>query len=205
MSREPTGRDAAFLEKANQQHARMESEREEEAEARLSENTGMDLVAMAPAERTRRHATFRKELRDVHDRAMRRARLVARFTWLDPRMAWQASKMDFARVMFSAPSDTIEYKEWIATFKRSKPYESCGASEASPLKRADQDFLFDYFMPMMGNTLESAWKRRLARASSVQELLRCFRAWKEASQGAEGSQGESRQEAADRALVEEVD
>ena len=185
MSGKPTSRN---VERANQQHTRMESEREEEAEAQLSENTGMDLVAMAPAERTGSDAEFREILRDALN-------CVARGVSLETRRR-------FAR---PGVSDTSKDDEWFPASAKRQLVRFWGAEEASRLMWAHQDFLFDYFMPMLGNTLELAWKRRVARASSVEELVRYLRIWKEASQGTEGSQGESKQEAADGALVEEVD
>ena len=185
MSGKPTSRN---VERANQQHTRMESEREEEAEAQLSENTGMDLVAMAPAERTGSDAELCEILRGVLNRA-------ALGVSLDTRRR-------FAR---PGVSDTSKDDEWFPASAKRQLVRFWGAEEASRLILAHRDFLFDYFMPMMGNTLELAWKRRVARASSVEELVRYLRIWKEASQGTEGSQGESKQEAADGALVEEVD
>ena len=137
------------------------------------------MVAMAPAERTGSDAEFREILRDALN-------CVARGVSLETRRR-------FAR---PGVSDTSKDEEWLPASAKRQLVRVYGAEEASRLIWAHQDFLFDYFMPMMGNTLELAWKRRLARASSVQELLRYLRVWNKASQGTEGSQGASKQRGA---------
>lgn len=202
MSGKPTGRDAAYLEKVRQQEAKgaldgfrafmREKRGERDGAAQPSENTGVELVAMARAQRTRRDTKFRESLRDMHDRATVRA-------WLDTRQ-------EFAPRVWPELLEIPKDEEWVAAFKKRQLDEFCDAWEASQLMWVGQDCIFDYLLPTVGGRQQPAGERRREAVRSVREPLWCLPSAEERCQAAvEKSEGERKQEEADGALVEEVD